>query len=401
MNGINEFMDEGELFGSDTPSKEEYVKAFESASASVPESQAKKKFKESFKAGLAESNPTVTLDLATVPGLPQPKNFGVDEVRAETVLAEFRPHLEKYVAVETKAKEFLEGLQKVNKLTKKEFDKARELRLELVSLRGKNGVLGPHTELKAFYLNGGRFVDGLKKFVVDGAAPLENKLDEVENFEQYEREKREASLQIERANQLIGFLQFAPGSGLIPTILGPLTETEWNTFYLGARERDKQLRQEKLDEEKKARANHLYARYLPMAPFDDLGEKKLEYFEELTDAEFQKLYTYLLDARKKSLEEAAAASQRIKDAEAAEALAKLAQTAAEEKIEELKEVSAVTYVTTAGTEPEAVVAEWRGAPEYNNWVSDFKAPLWDFDDVRCKEVLNRFEGFKRWALSLK
>ena len=84
-----------------------------------------------------------------------PADYGLTETKAKEIEAMFKPMLQKMVELEEEYNEVVK--LEINKDT---CTKAKELRLKYVKVR--TGTASIHKELKAFYLNGGRFVDGWK-----------------------------------------------------------------------------------------------------------------------------------------------------------------------------------------------------------------------------------------------
>jgi hypothetical protein len=152
-----------------------------------------------------------------------PKLYGLTETKAKEIEAMFAPMLAKMVELETEFNE-VSGLE-VNKET---CLKARMLRLKYVKVR--TGTAEIHRELKAFYLNGGRFVDGWKNAQLFASQGIEDKLTAIENhFENLERE-RIARLQEQRAAEMAKY-----EVDYIPENLGEMPDNVWQNFILGTK----------------------------------------------------------------------------------------------------------------------------------------------------------------------
>lgn len=139
-----------------------------------------------------------------------PEEFGLKATEAKTVEKAFKPMLEKMNELE----------DDFNKIISAEINPetvllARSLRLEYVKVR--TGTEKIHKEAKAYYLAGGRFVDGWKNAQVFASQGKEKSLSEIENhFENLEKERLQ-KLKIHRGERLytIGYLEPVQGIELM------------------------------------------------------------------------------------------------------------------------------------------------------------------------------------------
>jgi len=169
-----------------------------------------------------------------------PKDYGLTETKAKEIEAMFAPMLQKMVELE---QEFNEVSQL--EICKDTCQKAKTLRLKYVKVR--TGTAEIHRELKAFYLNGGRFVDGWKNAQLFASQGMEEKLSAIENhFKNLERE-RVAKLQDKRSNELLKY-----DVDYIPENLGLMPEDVWANFLLGTKTNyEKQKEAERKAEEER------------------------------------------------------------------------------------------------------------------------------------------------------
>lgn len=152
-----------------------------------------------------------------------PTEYGLTESKAKEIESTFSPMLNRMIELES---EF-------NKLIVMEVDEktcllARELRLKYVNVR--TGTVAIHKELKAFYLNGGRFIDGWKNAQVFASQGIEGKLLDIEkHFEIIEKE-RIARIQESRSDMLIKYdIQYTPSD------LGTMPAEVWDNFLVGTK----------------------------------------------------------------------------------------------------------------------------------------------------------------------
>lgn len=151
------------------------------------------------------------------------KEYGLEETKAADISKMFKPMLDKMEALEVE----FNGINKmdVNEATCK---KAKELRLKYVKVR--TGTAKVHKEMKAFFLQGGRFVDGWKNAQLMASQGVEKKLSSIEkHYENIEKERIEA-LHVTRAEELE---QYNPA--VVPPNLGVMDDTVWNSFLIGTK----------------------------------------------------------------------------------------------------------------------------------------------------------------------
>jgi len=115
-----------------------------------------------------------------------PEEFGLTTETAQNISAQFQPMLDKMVELEKEYNEIV-LLPKEDAETIK---KAKDLRLRYVKVR--TGTAEIHKTQKAFYLNGGRYVDGWKNAQIFASQGKESALEAIEkHFENLEKERIE------------------------------------------------------------------------------------------------------------------------------------------------------------------------------------------------------------------
>lgn len=150
-------------------------------------------------------------------------DYGLEEKKAKQISDMFKPMLDKMVELE---KEFNTVVKlKIDKTT---IAKAKELRRRYVKTR--TGTAEIHQKLKAFYLQGGRFVDAWKNTQLMTSLGIEEKLTAIEkHFEILECE-RIVRLKEKRFKQLQKY-----GIDEMPVELGLMTDEVWNNYLTGAK----------------------------------------------------------------------------------------------------------------------------------------------------------------------
>ncbi len=154
-----------------------------------------------------------------------PKKFGLEETKASEIRAAFTPMLDKMVALESEYNEIV-NLE----ISDATCQRAKELRLRYVKVR--TGTAKIHKKMKAFYLAGGRFVDGWKNAQLFASQGIEKMLHGIENYYEIQEQQRIDKIYNEREVQLRQYL--TPGME-VPANLGTLPDAMWHSFVTGAK----------------------------------------------------------------------------------------------------------------------------------------------------------------------
>lgn len=152
-----------------------------------------------------------------------PKEFGIEDTKAADIQAQFQPMLDKMVELENDYNEVL-TLPVEEKETAK---KARELRLKYMKIR--TATLDIHKKQKAFYLAGGRFVDGWMNAQKFASLGKEEKLEEIEKYAENLEKQRLAELQQSRMEQLAPY----EVENLDSLNLSGMADNVWENFLAG------------------------------------------------------------------------------------------------------------------------------------------------------------------------
>lgn len=149
-----------------------------------------------------------------------PEEFGLKATEAAQVEAVFKPMLEKMSELETEFNEII-----ALPIEPTTIKKAKELRLKYVKIRTTTAEI--HKQAKAYYLAGGRFVDGWKNAQLMASQGKEEALGKIEkHFENLERERKE-KLRAERWEKLQQYIDVEPFG------LGEMTDAIWDALYNG------------------------------------------------------------------------------------------------------------------------------------------------------------------------
>lgn len=153
-----------------------------------------------------------------------PKEFGIEDSKASDIAAQFQPMLDKMVELENEYNEVV-NLPIEEPSTAK---KAREVRLKYMKVR--TGTLEIHKTQKAFYLAGGRFVDGWKNAQEFASLGKEQELEKIEKYAANLEKQRIANLQAARQEQLVPY----EVENIETLNLGTMADNVWENFLAGS-----------------------------------------------------------------------------------------------------------------------------------------------------------------------
>ena len=152
-----------------------------------------------------------------------PKEYGIEDSKAADIAAQFQPMLDKMVELEAEYNQVI-NMPIGDKETAK---KAREVRLKYMKVR--TATVDIHKKQKAFYLAGGKFVDGWKNAQHFASIGKEEKLEEIEKYAENLEKQRIADLQKAREEQLLPY-----GVENIENLnLGNMADNVWENFLAG------------------------------------------------------------------------------------------------------------------------------------------------------------------------
>lgn len=169
-------------------------------------------------------------------------DYGLEESKANEIKALFVPMLNKMDELEIQYNEVLQ-----REISPETCQMANDLRHAYVKVR--TGTADIHKNLKAFYLNGGRFVDAFKNTQAFASGEKEKTLKAIEDhFENQERERIE-KLRTERLELL------KPYTDIEPLALGHMQQDVFNNYLTGV----KLAHEQRIAAEKKAEEDRIAA----------------------------------------------------------------------------------------------------------------------------------------------
>lgn len=152
-----------------------------------------------------------------------PKEFGLEESKAAQIEAQFKPMLDKMVELEVEYNRILSMPIE----SPETAAAAKNLLKQYVKVR--TGTFDIHKVQKAFYLAGGRFVDGWKNAQLFASQGIEEKLSNIVNYADNLEKERIKKLETERIEIL------TPYTSIMPAGLGVLPEDVFQNYLTGVK----------------------------------------------------------------------------------------------------------------------------------------------------------------------
>lgn len=222
------------------------------------------------------------------------EKFGIEEIKAQQIKAQFVPMLNRMEALEIEANAVF--LMKLGMPETEE--KAREVRNKLVKVRTGTALI--HKEQKDFYLKAGRYIDGLKNVQIFAGQGLEEKLFKVENYSAIKRAEKIESLNKKRSKQIEKFINLEDND----LNFGAMQEEVWTAYlekkktqYLEMIEAEKEAEIKRKEDEKKAVLGQ--ERFAELMDFVSYLKRKYTLTEcaEMTQAQYELLKAVALEAK--------------------------------------------------------------------------------------------------------
>jgi len=272
----------------------------------------------------------------------------------------------------------------------------KELRLKIVKNRTQ-GIEKWHKTNKAFYLAGGRFVDAIKNKEVLENEQMESKLLEAEKYFENLENARLHALRLDREELLRPFVD------VLPSDLASLDADVFESFLATKKaayevkiESDK-IEAERVEAERKAELERIEAQRLE----NEQLKKEADEREAVIKYEREAAEKLLAEERKKAQDEAnrIAKKKELELAAEREKQEKLqaelkAKQDAEEKSKKESELKAEAERKEAEKLAKAPIKK-----QLVVWVGSFSIPETNIDNDATKEIKEKFEAFKKWAVN--
>jgi len=251
----------------------------------------------------------------------------------------------------------------------------KELRLKIVKNRTQ-GIEKWHKTNKAFYLAGGRFVDAVKNKEIVINEEMEAKLMEAEKyFENLEKEKAQA-LNNARIEKIMPYMLDVAGLDF-----SAMTDEDFDDYLLG-----KKTRYENEQKEREAEAKRI-------------EEERLAEIErqKAIEAENAKLKAEA-EAKEIELQKERAKAESILEAQRKET-ARIAKELQDKKDAEIKSENERLAKIEADKKAAALAAKAPVKKQLSVWVGSFELPECNVKNETQKEIIEKFEAFKKWSIN--
>jgi len=347
-----------------------------------------------------------------------PVEFGIEPVKAKEMLSGLSVIMEEREALKLS---YIDVIKLP--ITEENVSIFKDLRIKVRDNRTK-GIEPWHKTNKAFYLAGGRFVDAIKNKEVLENEQMEEKLLKGEKFFENQEKERLSLLKTEREAFLRPFVEVIPNGleDLDQDVFDSFLETK-KKAHLEKLELERleaeRIENERLEREKEIEAQRVENERLKAEAEakekirKERGVKMQPYIVyirdynkllEMSDADFEKEIASIhkgamedmkYQAEKLQAEEnerTAEAKRKQQDFEKATEL-RLKEEAVK-KAKEEKEKSEALAIAEAVKLAKAPVKK-----QLSVWVESFEIPVVGVDNETSKEIIAKFEAFKKWSLT--
>ena len=309
-----------------------------------------------------------------------PADYGLEESKAREIEALFTPMLAKMTELE---KEYNEVVSL--KITPETALKAKELRLKYVRVR--TGTAEIHKGAKAFYLAGGRFVDGWKNAQLFASEGIEAKLMDIEKHQENQEKERIQKLHDSRLALLRPYIE---DDIMAAAGIGRMDEDVWKNYLLGV----KVAFEQRKEAERKAEEDRIAAEKAEAAERERIRLDNIRLQKEAEEREKQ-----ISAEREKARKE-----QEKREKELAVEREAKAKLEAELKEKELAEKQAEAKAKRDEEERLAEEKRLLNAPDkekLNKWLDDiyigFTPNVGGNAHKIAIEIQDKFAKFKEWA----
>lgn len=346
-----------------------------------------------------------------------PTDYGIEETKANELIGNL-PQIKLERSILEKQ---YEEVVKMDVEDPKSAKTARELRLKIRDNRTK-GIEVWHKATKEFFLKGGQFIDAIKRMEVAINQRMEETLEQIEKYAEIQEQKRLDEIEQKRISLLEPYKDFVPFGANIRTI----SDDDFQKLLYGAKlqheAEQERFRKEEEEIKENERLDRLAReRQLEIAPYVQFLNSEVS-LREMSDEEYKTLYFELIEAKKEydsKQEEIRKENERLAQEKAElEEKAKKEREESERKLAEEREKQAkLEAELMEKKEAEAKQERGRLAEEERKrkeaeklakapikkkmqvWINSFELPSIDESNGSIEEIKNKFDSFKKWALS--
>lgn len=315
-----------------------------------------------------------------------PTQYGLEKTEAEQIQAVFVPMLNKLKELEDEYNSIVS-----KPITPELTASAKSTRLKLVKVR--TGTADIHKKAKAYYLAGGRAVDGLKNTMLFAIEGKEEELAKIENYYTNIEKERIRLLNEERVNLVSSFGVDGSAMGL-----GNMTDAVWENYFSGV----KLAYEAKIKAEKEAEEARLAAIEAERKRQEEIAAENKRLKEE---AEKQ---AAILEAERKKAEEERKKAEQEANRKLEEERRKAAELEAELKAKKEAEERAAAEIAKQEEEKRKAAEKLAKAgdkAQLKVWVDSMLIGGIGTEKMKpesvevANEIISKFESFKTWAKS--
>jgi colicin import membrane protein len=260
---------------------------------------------------------------------------------------------------------------------------------------------------KAYFLNGGRFIDAIFKNIDAECELMESKLLEAEKFFENQEKEKSRVLNESRIERIKEYVEDVTGLDF-----SPMTDEDFDDYLLGKKTRfynELKEAQEKAEAEliENRKREVFQKRQLEIAPYvqflsenNDLKEMPERLYQDIlfsckkSKIEFEeKVKLQEIENVKLKAEAEKAEQERKNEANKQATEIKRLEDEAK-KIREEKEKAEALAIAEANKLAKAPVKK-----QLSVWVDSFELPTTEVNNEISKEIITKFEAFKKWSLT--
>lgn len=340
-----------------------------------------------------------------------PTQFGLTSETASNIAAQFKPMLDKMVELE-------EEFNRVVQLPVDDPDTEKQAKALLQKyVKVRTGTAAIHKEQKAFYLNGGRFVDGWKNAQVFASQGKEEVLEKIANYRAQQEKLRREQLQAERVELIAPYVEDTTAldlGGMADDVFAIYLEGKKKAYEeriaaeQAAREAEERERQRTLLTNHRRRELMVIWNFLgetfDEASLGDYSDEEYETFKKNASVAFaadqlerekQRAETQRLRAEQEEKD------RQLREAEQAKVRAEMEAARLKREQEEAarKEELARLAAEIAEKEEAERLAKAPIKEQMTLWISSFTIPDSSCSNATVDSIKDKFEAFKKWALA--
>ena len=343
-----------------------------------------------------------------------PQEFGLTDELAKNIKDQFQPMLDKMVELEGEFNEVVNLPIEEPETSKR----AKELRQKYVKVR--TGTSDIHKKQKAFYLNGGRFVDGWKNAQIFASQGKEEALEQIEKHQELKEKAKIEALQNDRVDMIRPYVD-----DVTSVYFGNMDADVWDAYYNAKKkayedrmELERKVKEERMIQEAKLKVGaDRKSKIMQSGLWGYLQQDEMVMdFSVMTDKYYDGLLVTLnlrKENEEKDKQRIREENERIKreqlelqrklEAERLEAEAerKRLRDELDKKEKEFREAERLKQLEEEKARKEAIkLAKAPIKKQLKSWVDSFTIPEYvGKENELSADIESKFMAFKNWAIT--